>query len=162
MKNILQKIKTSFFKSLKGKENFWIVLFGWGMPIYIIVLSFILPTPSSLALKLFPDKQIFTILWIKSTIYLSYPLSILYPLFFSFLLIRNSIAKNFLYIIISIIIAIIILAYSFVSHSLGMGIILVSISLIKICIIIIPIFFAYLFITIVFKIIKYLSTRNSK
>jgi hypothetical protein len=35
MKQILQEIKISYFKSLKGEENFWTVFFNWGIFLYI-------------------------------------------------------------------------------------------------------------------------------
>ena len=46
MTNIFKEIKTSYFKSLRGEENFWVVLFGWGIGIYAITvfISFCLIT----------------------------------------------------------------------------------------------------------------------
>jgi hypothetical protein len=42
---ILKKIKDSYFKSLKGEENFWVVLLGWGLFSFCLFLSFINYSP---------------------------------------------------------------------------------------------------------------------
>lgn len=33
--SVFSAIKNSYFRSLKGEENFWIVLFGWGVLLYV-------------------------------------------------------------------------------------------------------------------------------
>lgn len=38
MTSLFQKIKNSYFKSLKGDENFWVVLLGWGFGLHSIIM----------------------------------------------------------------------------------------------------------------------------
>lgn len=52
-KRIFDSIRNSYFRSLRGEENFWVVLFGWGVFFYTlatIIVVFLLTDRSILSL----------------------------------------------------------------------------------------------------------------
>lgn len=113
--NIFLAIKISFFKSLKGKESFWVVFFGWGVLFYCVsvLIMFCMIFPLTEGIKGFIKFNHLDIV-LKSFVFVAiiidYILKILlgifgfmmiflYPIIFSLILIKN-IKKKDLYLII--------------------------------------------------------------
>lgn len=119
MKKIFNRIKDSYFKSLRGEENFLVVLFGWGvgvcsvlyclnsiLPVFVRCLSNIERSGISNISEVVTDSVLVIsglLMWIIIFAYL------LYPLMFSFSLIKNIRRKDNKYLYLSALVAMVFL-----------------------------------------------------
>jgi len=115
LKKIFGAIKNSYFKSLRGEENFWVVLFGWGIGLYIA--SLVIGAVGFVAISNFARETnlLQTILlkfWLMVWVWIGFlglVLVLVYPFVFSFSLMRCAIRSGAGYVITAIIALIILL-----------------------------------------------------
>jgi len=116
MNKILQVIKSSYFKSLKGEENFWVVLLGWGVGVYglSIFFSFCLVAAlgkSGLSISDHINRDLLFNWVIGAPFSFVGPFGLvfafIYPLLFAYALIKSSTKRSILYVSFSIVILVI-------------------------------------------------------
>jgi hypothetical protein len=125
IKKYWQTLKNSFKRFVKGKENFWITLLGWGIGFYglcVIIIQHIAQFSLSIYFYKYLGNsgmiavlvkigiilvctiiQIFGIIWLF--------LAFIYPFIFIFSLIRSSLRDTVVYVIFAVMVAIIFIIF---------------------------------------------------
>lgn len=126
MNRIFRAIKSSYFKSLKGEENFWVVLLGWGVGVYVLSISIgfsVFPVLKFLSLELSANLSSEVILKIAQDLIfmpvgmigaLGMILIFVYPFLFVFSLVKCASNCSLVYLIFSILLSLIFSALHYV------------------------------------------------
>ena len=172
-KKICVAIRNSYFRSLRGEENFWVVVFGWGVLLYVgsFFIGFwsiklpLLLIKHKINIFLLPKiwPFILTIVGVLGIIFV-----FIYPFTFAFCIMRSSFRSDSAYIVLASIFVIIFTLFHIFAAQFFLG---VSLGLLKSQLfskyfvvrtlsILIVVLMATLFSYITFKTIKTLSTKN--
>lgn len=106
---MFKKIKNSYFKSLRGEENFWVVLLRWGILLFLtsITMGFLTAFITEFLINAINNDFLNTLCFLIRGIVggLGIVLVFIYPLMLIFSLIRCATNYSFYYVLLAIIVS---------------------------------------------------------